>query len=54
MKVVTFNSYCRTQADFDYRAKLRDIPRDMASLLALARDIELEDRIILDREHDAE
>lgn len=35
----------------DYRAKRRDTPRDMAQLQRLASDIDLEDKIIVDRTH---
>lgn len=49
MREPTFSGYKRRLDAYDYRAKQRDVPRDAASLLALVRDIELEDRIILDR-----
>ncbi len=43
-----FDQYRRRVDGFEYRAKRRDVPRDVALLLELARDIELEERIILD------
>lgn len=49
MWVPTFEGYRRRLDGFEYRAKRRDVPKDVAVLLELARDIELEDRIILDR-----
>lgn len=45
----SFAGYQRRLDVFDYRGKHRDLPRDIGNLLALARDIELEDKIILDR-----
>lgn len=45
----SFDGYRRRVDAWEYRAKRRDIPRDAAHLLELARDIELEERIILDR-----
>lgn len=44
-----FRGYVRRLDGWEYRAKRLDIPKDSAALLALARDIELEERIILDR-----
>jgi hypothetical protein len=51
---VEFEAYMRRVDGFDYRAKRRDMPQDIAELLELAREIELEDRIIVDLEHDLE
>lgn len=48
---IDFEGYRRRVDAFDYRAKRRDVPHDMAELLALSRDIELEDIIIVDSEH---
>lgn len=45
----SFNGYKRRLDVFDFHGKHRDLPRDIERLLALARDIELEDKIILDR-----
>ena len=45
----SFEGYRRRVDAWEYRAKRRDLPADAARLLALARDIELEERIILDR-----
>lgn len=45
----SFEGYRRRVDAWEYRSKRRDIPRDAERLLELARDIELEDRIILDR-----
>lgn len=39
----------RVDEGLDYRGRRRDTPHDVTALLALARDIELEERIILDR-----
>lgn len=44
-----FRGYVRRLDGWEYRAKRLDMPRDSAALLELARDIELEERIILDR-----
>ncbi len=35
----------------DGRLKRRDVPHDVAELMELARDIEFEDKIIVDVEH---
>lgn len=43
-----FDQYRRRVDGFEFRARRRDMPRDVALLLELARDIELEERIILD------
>lgn len=50
----SFKGYCRRVDGWDYRAKRRDVPHDAATLLELARDIELEERIILDRTDSSE
>lgn len=44
-----FEGYKRRVDGWEYRAKRRDVPRDVARLLELARAIELEDRISLDK-----
>lgn len=49
MRDPSFGGYKRRLEAYDYRAKRNDVPHDAAALLALVRDIELEDRIILDR-----
>lgn len=49
MREPTFGGYKRRLDAYEYQAKRRDVPHDVASLLELARDIELEERIILDR-----
>ena len=46
-----FDAYKRRVDAFDYRAKRHDVPHDVAELLELSRDIELEDTIIVDHEH---
>lgn len=46
--------YARRLDVFEYRARLGDVPRDVAQLLELARDIELEDRISVDHETPSE
>jgi hypothetical protein len=46
----TFDGYSRRLDVFDYRAKRKDVPHDVDRLLELARDIELEDKIIIDSE----
>lgn len=48
-----FQGYKRRLDAWEYRAKRRDMPRDVGTLLELARDIELEERIILDRSDNA-
>ena len=45
----SFDGYRRRVDAWEYRSKLRDLPRDAARLLELAQAIELEERIILDR-----
>lgn len=45
----SFDEYRRRVDALEYRRKREDVPRDAASLLELARAIELEERIILDR-----
>lgn len=45
----TFAGYRRRLDVVEYQGKRHDVPHDAARLLALVRDIELEDRIILDR-----
>lgn len=45
----SFDGYRRRVDAWEYRGKRRDMPHDAARLLELVRDIELEDRIILDR-----
>lgn len=45
----SFHGYRRRVDAWEYRSKRRDIPHDAARLLELALDIELEERIILDR-----
>lgn len=45
----SFDGYRRRVDAWEYRSKRRDMPRDADRLLELARDIELEERIILDR-----
>lgn len=49
MREPTFGGYKRRLDAYEYRARRHDVPHDVAALLALARDIELEERIILDR-----
>ncbi len=49
MREPTFGGYKRRLDAVDYRGKRHDVPHDVASLLALVKDIELEERIILDR-----
>ncbi len=49
----SFEGYRRRVDAWEYRSKRRDVPRDAARLLELVRDIELEDRIILDRTDNA-
>ncbi len=49
MREPTFGGYKRRLDAVEYRGKRHDVPRDVTDLLALVRDIELEDRIILDR-----
>jgi hypothetical protein len=49
MREPTFGGYKRRLDATEYRGKRHDVPRDVARLLELVRDIELEDRIILDR-----
>lgn len=46
---LTFEQYVRRVDGLEYRRKRRDVPRDAGALLALVRDLELEERIILDR-----
>ena len=46
---IDFEGYRRRLDGFEYRGKRHDVPRDVARLLELARAIELEERIILDR-----
>lgn len=52
MRVVDLGGY-RQQVDGEreYRFRHRDTPKDARELMALARDIEWEDKIILDRSH---
>jgi hypothetical protein len=50
MGQVSFEGYKRRVDGFDYRSRQRDMPRDIATLLELARDIELEDVITVDHE----
>lgn len=49
----SFDGYRRRVDALEYRRKHRDVPHDAARLLELARDIELEERIILDRTDNA-
>lgn len=49
----SFEGYRRRVDGWEYRGKRRDMPHDAARLLELVRDIELEDRIILDRTDNA-
>lgn len=50
MQGMSFDGYARTVADFDYRVRSRDVPHDVAELMALSERIELEDKIIVDVE----
>jgi len=45
---LTFDQYRRRIDGWEYRAKLRDVPRDLALLVELTREIELTDRISID------
>lgn len=54
MHDVDFAGYCRRVADFEYRAKRHDVPHDVVQLLGLASDLDLEDKITVDREHYSE
>lgn len=54
MREPTFEGYRRRIDAVEYRAKRRDVPRDVATLLELAGVIELEDKIILDRTDNGE
>lgn len=49
MREPTFGGYKRRLDAVDYHGKRHDVPHDVERLLELVRDIELEDRIILDR-----
>lgn len=49
MGLLTFGGYKRRLDALEYRAKRHDVPQDAARLLELVRELELDDRIILDR-----
>lgn len=51
---VDFAAYCRRFDVFDYLAERQALPSDITELLGLAKDVELEDTIIVDHEHYAE
>jgi hypothetical protein len=44
-----FEGYQWFCADFAYKARRDDLPHDLAELLELSREIELMDKIMLDR-----
>ena len=46
---LSFDQYRRRVDGLEYRRRREDVPRDAGALLALVRDIELEERIIIDR-----
>lgn len=54
MGQVDFGGYARRVDAMDYRAKRHDVPHDVVELLELTREIELSDKIIVDREHYSE
>lgn len=54
MGQVDWAGYRRRLDAFEYRAKRQDVPRDVGELLELVREIELSDKIIVDREHYSE
>ncbi len=55
MWLLSFAGYRRHVDDAgDGRLKRRDVPHDVTELLALVRDLEFEDKIIVDSEHYAE
>jgi hypothetical protein len=47
---IDFDGYRRRIDAFDYRARRHDLPHDVVELLALSRDIELSDKIVVDVE----
>lgn len=47
---VDFAGYRRRLDVFEYRAKRRDVPRDIEQLLALTRELEALDERIVDSE----
>lgn len=51
---VDFAAYCRRFDVFDYLAERQALPSDIKELLGLAKDVELEDTIIVEREYYAE
>lgn len=48
---VDFDGYRRRIDGWDFRAVRHDVPRDFGLLLAECDDLELTDKIIVDREH---
>jgi hypothetical protein len=52
--LLQFDGYCRRLDAFEYRAKRHDVPHDVVQLLGLASDLDLEDKITVDREHYSE
>ncbi len=49
-----FEGYRWFCADFDYQPRRHDLPHDFAELLELSREIELTDKIMLDRSDNGE
>lgn len=54
MGQVDWAGYRRRLDAFEYQPKRRDVPHDVGELLELVREIELSDKIIVDREHYSE
>ena len=50
MPLIDWRGYRRRLDCFEYRPRQRDLPRDVVELMELAREIELTDKIIVDRE----
>ncbi len=51
MGQVDYEGYRRRVSDFAFKAKRRDVPRDVERLLELVREVELVDKFIVDREY---
>jgi len=49
-----FEGYQWFCADFAYKARRDDLPHDFAELLELSREIELTDKIVVDRSDNGE